>query len=41
MPDAFTTRVLNIATGSDERVVDITGDCESFLREAAAAGRAC
>ena len=36
MPDAFTTRVLNIATGSDERVVDITGDCESFLREAAA-----
>ena len=36
MPDAFTTRVLNIATGSDERVVDITGDCESFLRDAAA-----
>ncbi|MGW4024538.1 secondary thiamine-phosphate synthase enzyme YjbQ [Streptomyces sp. NPDC005009] len=36
MSDAFTTRVLNIATGSDERVVDITGDCESFLRETAA-----
>ncbi|MFH9735686.1 secondary thiamine-phosphate synthase enzyme YjbQ [Streptomyces sp. NPDC017260] len=36
MPDAFTTRVLNLATGSSERVADITGDCESFLREAAA-----
>ncbi|MEU8532838.1 secondary thiamine-phosphate synthase enzyme YjbQ [Streptomyces sp. BPPL-273] len=36
MPDAFTTRVLNLATGSAERVADITGDCESFLREAAA-----
>ncbi|MFV0137421.1 YjbQ family protein [Streptomyces sp. HMX87] len=36
MSDAFTTRVLNLATGSTERVVDITGDCESFLREAAA-----
>lgn len=35
MPDAFTTRVLNLATGSAERVADITGDCESFLREAA------
>ncbi|MFJ3235251.1 YjbQ family protein [Streptomyces sp. NPDC086787] len=35
MPDAFTTRVLNIATGSQERVVDLTGDCEAFLRETA------
>lgn len=36
MSDAFTTRVLNVATGSTERVVDLTGDCEAFLREAAA-----
>ncbi|MFF9455437.1 secondary thiamine-phosphate synthase enzyme YjbQ [Streptomyces flaveolus] len=36
MPDAFTTRVINLATGSAERVADITGDCESFLREVAA-----
>ncbi|WP_326584710.1 secondary thiamine-phosphate synthase enzyme YjbQ [Streptomyces sp. NBC_00487] len=36
MSDAFTTRVLNIASGSRERVVDLTGDCEAFLREAAA-----
>ncbi|MGY3199491.1 thiamine phosphate synthase YjbQ (UPF0047 family), partial [Streptomyces sp. TE5632] len=36
MSDAFTTRTLNVATGSAERVVDITGDCESFLREVAA-----
>ncbi|WP_217169530.1 secondary thiamine-phosphate synthase enzyme YjbQ [Streptomyces sp. AC512_CC834] len=36
MPDAFTTRVLDLATGSAERVADITGDCEAFLREAAA-----
>ncbi|MFF0536349.1 secondary thiamine-phosphate synthase enzyme YjbQ [Streptomyces coelicoflavus] len=35
MPDAFTTRILNLATGSAERVADITGDCESFLRETA------
>ncbi|MEU4152979.1 secondary thiamine-phosphate synthase enzyme YjbQ [Streptomyces sp. NPDC026659] len=35
MSDAFTTRVLNIATGSRERVVDLTGECEDFLREAA------
>ncbi|MFD7464990.1 secondary thiamine-phosphate synthase enzyme YjbQ [Streptomyces tendae] len=35
MPDAFTTRVLNLATGSAERVADITGECQSFLREAA------
>ncbi|MEZ7003680.1 secondary thiamine-phosphate synthase enzyme YjbQ [Streptomyces sp. AD55] len=36
MPEAFTTRVLNLATGSAERVADITGECESFLREVAA-----
>ena len=36
MSDAFTTRVLNVATGSTERVVDLTGDCAAFLREAAA-----
>jgi len=33
MSDAFTTRVLNVATGSSEQVVDLTGDCEAFLRE--------
>ncbi|CAL9640534.1 hypothetical protein SUDANB145_06321 [Streptomyces sp. enrichment culture] len=36
MPEAFTTRILHLTTGSSERVLDITGDCESFLREAAA-----
>lgn len=36
MSDAFTTRVLNVATGSSETVVDLTRDCEAFLREAAA-----
>lgn len=36
MSDAFTTRVLNVATGSTERVADLTGDCEAFLREVAA-----
>ncbi|MGW1724355.1 YjbQ family protein [Streptomyces sp. NPDC002306] len=36
MPDAFTTRVLHIASGPVERVVDLTRDCEEFLREAAA-----
>ncbi|MGQ4420170.1 YjbQ family protein, partial [Streptomyces sp. SAS_269] len=36
MSDAFTTRMLNIATGSRERVVDLTGECGDFLREAAA-----
>lgn len=36
MSDAFTTRVLNVASGSRERVVDLTRDCEAFLREAAA-----
>ncbi|MHC0428915.1 YjbQ family protein [Streptomyces sp. O3] len=36
MPDAFTTRILHVATGSHERVVDLTRDCEAFLRQAAA-----
>ncbi|MFK0170644.1 secondary thiamine-phosphate synthase enzyme YjbQ [Streptomyces sp. NPDC090306] len=36
MSDAFTTRVLNVASGSEETVVDLTGDCETFLRETAA-----
>ncbi|MDX3380472.1 YjbQ family protein [Streptomyces niveiscabiei] len=35
MSDAFTTRVLHIASGSSERVIDLTRDCESFLRETA------
>ncbi|WP_369167220.1 secondary thiamine-phosphate synthase enzyme YjbQ [Streptomyces sp. R28] len=35
MSDAFITRVLNVASGSSERVVDITRDCEAFLQEAA------
>ena len=35
MSDAFTSRVLNIASGSSERVVDLTGECEAFLREVA------
>ncbi|MFJ9743053.1 secondary thiamine-phosphate synthase enzyme YjbQ [Streptomyces sp. NPDC101166] len=36
MPDAFTTRVLHIASGSQESVIDLTRDCEGFLREEAA-----
>ncbi|MFE9450290.1 secondary thiamine-phosphate synthase enzyme YjbQ [Streptomyces sp. NPDC006739] len=36
MSDVFTTRTLNVATGSRERVVDLTDDCAAFLREAAA-----
>jgi secondary thiamine-phosphate synthase enzyme len=36
MSDAFTTRVLNVATGSTERVVDLTRDCAAFLGEVAA-----
>ncbi|MER5222943.1 MULTISPECIES: secondary thiamine-phosphate synthase enzyme YjbQ [Streptomyces] len=35
MSDAFTTRVLNVATGSSERIVDLTHECEAFLGEAA------
>ncbi|MFD4651040.1 YjbQ family protein [Streptomyces sp. NPDC058441] len=36
MSDAFTTRILNVFTGSAERVVDLTHDCETFLSEVAA-----
>ncbi|MBK3576064.1 YjbQ family protein [Streptomyces sp. MBT65] len=35
MSAAFTTRVLDVATGSRERVMDLTRDCEAFLREVA------
>lgn len=35
MTDAFTTRVLSVATGSAETVYDLTADCRQFLREAA------
>ncbi|MEU9189706.1 secondary thiamine-phosphate synthase enzyme YjbQ [Streptomyces sp. NPDC048484] len=35
MSDAFTTRVLNITSGSREAVVDLTSECEAFLRESA------
>ncbi|MEU6171846.1 YjbQ family protein [Streptantibioticus parmotrematis] len=33
MTDAFTTRIIDVPTGSEETVVDLTGDCEAFLRE--------
>ncbi|UXY23361.1 secondary thiamine-phosphate synthase enzyme YjbQ [Streptomyces cynarae] len=33
MSDAFSTRVLNIATGSSETVFDLTRECATFLRE--------
>lgn len=36
MPDAFTTRTVNITTGTDETVTDLTHVCEQFLRESAA-----
>ncbi|MFD7335814.1 YjbQ family protein [Streptomyces violascens] len=36
MSDAFTTRILNIATGSHETVTDLTQDCEEFLTQSAA-----
>ncbi len=36
MSDAFTTRMLHVSTGTRERVVDLTADCEEFLREVAA-----
>jgi thiamine phosphate synthase YjbQ (UPF0047 family) len=35
MSDAFTTRVVNVASGSSERVVDVTRECEAFLRDVA------
>ncbi|MGW8953570.1 secondary thiamine-phosphate synthase enzyme YjbQ [Streptomyces sp. NPDC055709] len=35
MPDAFTTRVLNVATGTAEAVTDLTRECARFLDETA------
>ncbi|MFF1697573.1 secondary thiamine-phosphate synthase enzyme YjbQ [Streptomyces sp. NPDC055239] len=35
MSDAFTTRVLNVTTGSAEKVFDLTDAVQSFLSEAA------
>jgi secondary thiamine-phosphate synthase enzyme len=35
MPGSFTTRTLNITTGSAETVTDLTHACEEFLAEAA------
>ncbi|MFG2331495.1 secondary thiamine-phosphate synthase enzyme YjbQ [Streptomyces sp. NPDC048604] len=36
MSAAFTTKVLDLATGRSETVTDLTSACEDFLREAAA-----
>lgn len=36
MSNAFNTRVLAVSTGSEERVFDLTRDCEAFLRDTAA-----
>jgi secondary thiamine-phosphate synthase enzyme len=33
MPDAFTTKTLHITSGRQEAVIDLTGECETFLRE--------
>ncbi|MGW7370139.1 secondary thiamine-phosphate synthase enzyme YjbQ [Streptomyces sp. NPDC054841] len=35
MPEAFITRVLNVATGTVEAVTDLTRECEKFLDETA------
>ncbi|MCZ7461680.1 secondary thiamine-phosphate synthase enzyme YjbQ [Streptomyces sp. WMMC940] len=35
MPQAFTTRVLDLTTGTAEAVTDLTGACETFLAETA------
>ncbi|MET7711068.1 secondary thiamine-phosphate synthase enzyme YjbQ [Streptomyces sp. NPDC005407] len=35
MPGSFTTRILNISTGSDETVTDLTSACKQFLQETA------
>ncbi|KOG90288.1 YjbQ family protein [Streptomyces varsoviensis] len=35
MADAFRTSTLDITTGSEQTVYDLTGDCEAFLRDAA------
>ncbi|MFE4367927.1 secondary thiamine-phosphate synthase enzyme YjbQ [Streptomyces sp. NPDC056835] len=36
MSDAFTTRTLNVTTGTHEAVTDLTRACEEFLQESAA-----
>ncbi|QXE38131.1 YjbQ family protein [Streptomyces sp. GMY02] len=36
MSDAFTTRILNITTGTREAVTDLTHACEEFLQQTAA-----
>ncbi|QIQ06040.1 YjbQ family protein [Streptomyces liangshanensis] len=36
MPDAFTTRILNVTTGPEETVSDLTAACEQFLHDTAA-----
>ncbi len=38
MSTAFTTRILDITTGSTETVADLTADCAAFLADAAAGG---
>jgi secondary thiamine-phosphate synthase enzyme len=35
MSDRFSTRTLNVTTGSAETVLDLTRDCEDYLAEAA------
>ncbi|MET9294141.1 YjbQ family protein [Streptomyces sp. NPDC003077] len=35
MADSFTTRVIDVRTGSQETVYDLTRECTSFLRDAA------
>ncbi|MEV0965040.1 MULTISPECIES: secondary thiamine-phosphate synthase enzyme YjbQ [unclassified Streptomyces] len=35
MPEAFTTRVLDLTTGTAETVTDLTRACEEFLADAA------
>jgi secondary thiamine-phosphate synthase enzyme len=35
MTDQFRTRILHVATGSDETVVDLTHECTAFLSRAA------
>ncbi|MGK5530659.1 YjbQ family protein [Streptomyces sp. URMC 129] len=35
MSHTYTTRVIDIATGAEERVHDLTGECARFLRDVA------
>ncbi|WP_326594756.1 YjbQ family protein [Streptomyces sp. NBC_01803] len=35
MSDTFTTRVIDIATGAEERVYNLTGECARFLQDVA------